>query len=333
MSDAAAADTTTATDAAAPGDVNYEAPALGRHDTAGAEDGDAPGAGAAAEAGAEAADEAAADVTDEQASAAGRTLAGRKPSLRDDLVSERAKSRALEADLRQREQLIEAWRPMLERLDGRPDLQQAVLEGRVTIQQAEARQAADDDAELIEIANDFDWFKTDGTPDLTKAARHRDRTARTAKIAAVAEVQPVKQTSDQQRAASQVERAVEYAIAHKDADPEFVRAEFTKIARENPASLLDPRVANAHYDMVIGRATRQGKVFKVGAATAGTRETPRETPEPDFVHTENTGGPGSNPRLTPREKQLGEQYGLTDKDWQRAEGHSQVRKGYSRLEE
>jgi hypothetical protein len=51
----------------------------------------------------------------------------------------------------------------------------------------------------------------------------------------------------------------------------------------------------------------------------------------DVLMTEAPGGKVSGPKLTNSERELGKQFGLTDKDWERAEVHAGVKRGYTRL--
>jgi hypothetical protein len=302
-----------------PAAVNYDAPTNARAGTS--------------ETGAEV-EEATEEKTTEAAEGETATEEGAKPAKRTlvgDLQAERGKRQTAEAALAERDALIQSWTPILRKLDGRPDLQQAVLDGTVTVAQAERTKEREDRAQLEDLAQDFGWYETDGTtPDLKRAEKHLALIRREAAKIAGTEVAPVRQQIANREAATRVDQAVAYCIEKGHADPDFVRAELTKIARTNPEHLLDNARGNGLYEMIIGKASMQGKVFKGKAPAKGKTETTEER-ETAFVHTESSGSKGSGPKLTSAEKQLGEQYGITEKDWQRAEAHSGVRRGYSRL--
>lgn len=283
-------------------------------------------------------------TTEEEASEAGQKLAGRKRTLLEDLKTERKGRQDAEAKLQSIEERLsvyQSWDPIIQKLGTRPDLQQAVLDGKLTIAQAEAVQQRDreQDPELREIAEDFGWVKADGvTPDLDRASRYRDRHTRWAKQTAGEEVKPLAQTAAQQKALGLVETAVKYAEAQVQqhgtyADPAFVRTELQKAARTNPEWFESNEAANELYHRIVGRAFSAGKIVK-GTARPATRTTEEERPEPDFVITEAADGKGGDGlRLTTAERKLGEQYGLSEKDWKLAEQHAGRGRGYTRLDE
>lgn len=290
-------------------------------------------------------DEADPNETEEERRAreAGRELAGRKKTLRADVIKERKGRQAAETErdqLRRQLEAFESWTPIIERLANRPDLQQAVIDGRLTITQAERQQERDNDTELREIAEDLGFVKetADGQRvlDLDRAKRYRDRHQRWSRDAAGETVKPFADMTTSQQAEARIARVVDYATKEGIADPAFVRAEFEKIAR-NPNTLkqlLDDAGGNALYEMVVGKAVRLGKTGKGrqarraeddGGGGAGERR------EVDGVITEPAGG-GKGPKLTPAERALGAQYGLTDKDWALGEQVAGLKKGYTALE-
>lgn len=301
-----------------PGDINYDLPNAARTGAQPDKDGDGPG-----EPDAEAEKEPEKAAADAEPEKPKRTLVG-------DLQKERERARTAEATL-------ESWRPIIARLDGRPDLQTAVIDGRVTIAQAEAAKEREDKAELVEIAEDLGYYtkNADGTfnfekPDLDRAERYRARHLKWAKQTAEPMVQPLTMDSQLSKAMARVEAAVQYAIKEGDADPDIVREELTAAARKNPAWLLDNDAGNLLYDRAVAKTVREQKAGRLKA-----KPEKDETDHVDrrVVHTESPGGKRTGPRLTASEKALGEQYGLTDKDWDLAERHAGVRRGYTRLTE
>lgn len=338
------ADTTTTTETAAPTvesqDVNYEGVNLARAGVDAAEDGHAPGDTAAAEETAttkttDTGTVETAQTEEEKVADAARTLAGRKNSLVDDLRKERETNKSLAQELDEQRRVLDSWRPILERLDGRPDLQQAVLSGEMTIAKAEATKASDDQTELKEIAEDLGYYKlkADGTPDydapdLTRAERYRARHLKWAQQTAEQKVQPFAQTEQQRAIASRIDQAVAYAQKQGDADPEIVREEMTKAAQKNPQWILDNDAGNLLYDRAVARTVRDKGGMRRAAPAKDATE-----PETRMVVTEAPGGKRTGPNITAAERELGKQFGLTDKDWELADAHSQVRRGYTRLTE
>lgn len=312
-----------------PTDINYEGTNLARSGVEATEDGQAPG---------DVVEDTTAEPekTEEEkaASEAAKTLAGRKTSLVEDLRTTREDNRTLRQQMEEQQRAIESWRPVLEKLEGRPDLVEQVLNGRMTVAQAETTKDRDDQLELREVAEDMGFYKQkpDGTPDyhtpdLERADKYRSRHQRWAKSAAEPLVQPLAQTAQQRAIYERIDMAVAYASKTGDADPEIVREELTKAAAKNPQWILDNDAGNLLYDRAVARTVREGK--RTRPAATERRETERDT---RVVHTEAAGGKaGSGPRLTASEKALGEQYGLTDKDWARAEAHGNVRRGWSSL--
>lgn len=329
-----------------PNDISYEMPNLARTGGEPGEDGDAPGGtedvkdGEVAKPGEDGKTDA------ERASEAGKTLAGRKNTLVDDLKTERDTSKRLKEQLEEKDRLLESWRPVLEKLQGRPDLQDAVINGKMTVAQAERTQERENDEELKEIAEDLGYYHTkpDGSPDfekpnLERAEKYRARHLKWAKQSAEPLVQPLQQEFADRRVQGLIDHAVAYATSDKAkaeglvADPAIVREMFTAHARENPNWVLDKKSGNILYERAVLRSIREGKV---GTGTGRAADPPpRKTAKdaPEFVETEAPGGKHTGPRLTAAERSLGEQYGLTDKDWERAEQHSQVRRGYTQIVE
>lgn len=307
--------------------VNYNAPPNFRTGDAGAlEDGDLLGE--------ETPDEkAAADKPDDtteaekKASEAGKALNERKGSLVDDVKNERERRKAAESLAAEQQRILDSWQPILAKLEGRPDLQQAVMTGQISIAKAEATKDREDRAELEEIAADMGYVKADGTtPDLDRAERYRARHLKWAKQTAASEVQPYAKTTEQRTAMDRVEQAVAYAQKHGDADPEIVRDYLTKVAVQNPSQLLDDNSGNWMYDRCVAMTVRSGKG---GKATARAAAAPVDR---TFVETETPGGRHTGPKLTAQERALGEQFGITDKDWEKAEAHTGRTRGYSSLE-
>lgn len=268
---------------------------------------------------------AATDEATKKASEAGKELQARKGSLLGDLNEERDRRKAAETALAEERRILDSWKPILAKLDGRPDLQHAVMNGEITIAKAEATKDREDRAELEEIAADMGYVKADGTtPDLERAERYRARHLKWAKQTAEPMVQPLARTAEQQAALKRVDEAVAYATRVGDADPEIVRAELTAAAAKNPQWLLDNDSGNLLYDRCVAKTVRAGKTKAAPPAR-------REAADKTFVDTEASGGRHAGPKLTATEKALGEQYGLSDKDWERAEAHTGKNRGYTRL--
>lgn len=327
-------------DAAAPppavdaSEIDYNAPNLARSGHQPTEDGEtAPEAAADADATTE-------EQADAEASDAGKALANRKGSLLADLRTERELRKASDARAAEQERIIQSWQPILSKLEGRPDLQQAVMEGRVTVADAMGQKERADTAELTELAREMDWYKrnADGTfnfdqPDLDRAQKHKERAIAWATKAAAPMVQPLHQNQQTQQASARIEHAVAYATQHGDADPAIVREVMGDYLRRDPGLLLDDRQANTIYQLAIAKTvteTRAGRLKPAAAVTTPPARVAR-TEKPDALMTEPPGGKVSGPRLTSAERELGKQFGLTDKDWERAEVHAGVKRGYTRL--
>lgn len=305
-----------------PNDINYEAPTNVRG-----------GAGTAGDAGEGEGAKEGEVVAGAEGEGEGAAKGGGKRTLVGDLQTERTRRQTAETALKERDDLIKSWEPILRKLDGREDLQRAVMEGRITAAQAETTKSRDEQHELREIAEDMGWYEGDGvTPDLVKAERHQQRVRKEAEKMVGARVAPLEQGTLQQKAMARVDVAVAYAEKTGDADPGIVREEMTKWAARNPGAVLDNEAGNMLYDRCVAmtvRAARAGGGGGKRAEAAGGGER-----EQVFVHTEGAGGKReSGPKLTAAEKDLGKQYGLTDKDWALGEAHSQVRRGYTRLTE
>lgn len=304
-----------------PNDINYEAPTNVR--------GGAGTAGDAGEGEGVKEGEGVAGAEGEGEGKGPRTLVG-------DLQKERGRRQVAETALKERDDLIKSWEPILRKLDGREDLQRAVMEGRITAAQAETTKSRDEQHELREIAEDMGWYEGDGvTPDLVKAERHQQRVRKEAEKMVGARVAPLEQGTQLTKAMARVDVAVAYAEKTGDADPAIVREEMTKWAARNPGAVLDNDAGNMLYDRCIAMTVRRDRAIGGGGSRRAAADSGAGGErEQVFVHTEGAGGKReSGPKLTPAEKELGKQYGLEPKDWALGEAHSQVRRGYTRLTE
>ncbi len=295
--------------------VDYEVPGVGAHTTDLEADPEPAKADAPAEG--EKAEEKPDDKAEDKPK--GRSLVG-------DLQAERERRKAAESVAREQQEFLDAWRPLIERLHGRTDLQEALMAGKLTISQAEEIKNRDEVNELTEIAQDHGWYKDDGiTLDIDRAKRQQAREQKHAERVAKTQMQPLLQDGIQRKALDRVEFAVQYAIKTGDADPTIVREELTRWASKNPGALLDNEQGNLLYDRCVALTAR--------AAKSGVRKPATTTARPEVAEVEAAGGKSRGPNLTSTEKALMKEWGLTEKDVARGEAHTAVRRGYTNLEE
>lgn len=244
-------------DALRPGEIDLEAPAA-------ATAGELPPADPSAEPPADAASDPDPDPATDPAAAPGGEPEPpkRQPS---GAVAELIALRKEKKDLAQRLDQFER-NPVMQRLT--PEVQQALLEGRISIAAPEATRAAEQQR-LQDVAEALQLYKVDGqgqtVPDLD-AARRVDKLVRSTVQDAVA---PVRHMTLSDKAQANVDKAVTWA-QQNGLDVDIVKDEFLSIlAQPNGAEMLaQATIAKQVWRGAIGRMHEEGRLTKKEAAAA-----------------------------------------------------------------
>lgn len=189
----------------------------------------------------------------------------RKPSgAVAELIALRREKQQLQARVQQFES-----NPVLQRLT--PDMQQAALEGRLTIQPPQGSREAEE-RRLTAVADKFGLYRTDAqgqqVPDLDTAKR----VAAGIRDIVKEEIAPVRYATLADKANANVHEAVRAATAAKYPDEavNIIKAEFHGVlSNANGAEMLSqPEVAMRVWDAAVGRAVREGAMTVAQGAKA-----------------------------------------------------------------
>ena len=168
-------------------------------------------------------------------------------------------------------------------------------------------------AELEEEARDMDFYKTDGSLDLDRAARSLARTTKRAERIAAAQIAPLQQQAAVERARGVLTAATGWAhpVTGEKADPTILRSMWNKVAGQ-PGGL--ETLANPEAAMFVwGQALLASQVQRGPQAPAVAR-----TPAPDGppVFVETSGGGGDRPAsLNSMERKLIAESGMSEAEY------------------
>lgn len=221
-----------------------------------------------------------------------------------ELIALRQEKKQLAARLQQFESS-----PVLQRLT--PEIQQAILDGRVSIAPPQASREAEQER-LKSVAETLQLYKVDAggntIPDLDAAKR----VSSFVRSEVQAEVAPVRHLTLSEKANDNVTRAVAYAEAN-GLDVDIVKDEFlTILAQPNGAEMLSQqKIARQVWRGAVGRMHEEGKLTKAEkkAAAAGPTEK-----APAAIITEPTGRRASASQgiqLSPALQRVYAEHGLT----------------------
>lgn len=174
--------------------------------------------------------------------------------------------------------------------------------------------AAEDTAELEDIAKDFDFYKPDGTADLARAKKHQERETKRAEAIAQRTVAPMLQQSLSSAAQENLRlaKATVNPDTGKPLDAAVIDAVFGRIAAQGPAglqTLADREQVKMLWVMAKGLSPAQK------AAVAQRQEPTIDQPAPVF--TERSGGRNiTQPKaLSESEKRAAKDAGLTHEQY------------------
>lgn len=245
-----------------------------------------------------------ADTTETEQPAEPAAAAKRQPS---GAVAELIALRLEKKQLAQRLQQFESS-PVLQRLT--PEIQQAIMDGRVSIAPPQASREAEQER-LKGVAETLQLFKVNAqgetVPDLDAAKRVSSFVRQEVQ----AEVAPVRHMTLSEKANDNVTRAVAYAEAN-GLDVDIVKDEFLAIlAQPNGAEMLSQqKIARQVWRGAVGRMHEEGKLTKAEkkAAAAGPEKAPAA------IITEPTGRRASASQgiqLSPALQRVYAEHGLT----------------------
>lgn len=166
-----------------------------------------------------------------------------------------------------------------------------------------AEPTPEETAELKEIAQELDFYKSDGSLDLDRAQRHQTRILKAAEKIAKQQVQPYEQQTTAQQSDFMLQRAlITKAPTGAQPDPEVLREVW---ARLDPKLTATPQGAAHAFTQALGISITLGKV-----ATPKAQEV-----IPDPLHTERAGGKTtSEVTLSESDRRVARDLGLTDKE-------------------
>lgn len=181
-----------------------------------------------------------------------------------------------------------------------------------------AQQPTEDVGELEAIAKDFDFYKTDGTPDLDKARRVQARTTKQATQIAQAQTAPLVQNTLAGRAQENLARAKATTLpgTTEGADPQILDSLVSQIASQ-PNGLETLANPDAMKQIWLNAfALTHVKQRTSGAKPAAVVQQPAaEKPAPP-VFTERPGGQMPQPKeLNTLEKKAAKEAGLSEKEY------------------
>lgn len=277
---------------------------LGPGEVALEEDGEAapaPDPGEGVEAAVDAA--AAPEAENEPAQDAAVTPPPRRSGMKEELIEYRTRARQLE---RQFQELA----PVLQHLT--PDIQAALLEGRIAVKPVVADSAAEE-AQLLEIAEKF-RLTTPGEDgkdyyDLKAARDTRDLIERMAAKKAEAATAPVLQTHQDRAAADNLAKLEQHMSAKNmpDALRDTIREHFRGILSRPGGSRLiaDSAFASQAWEQALGKAAVNGTLTP-GPGAAG-QPAPVVTP----AGTSGRRSPAAALRLSPQLERVYREHGVT----------------------
>jgi hypothetical protein len=174
--------------------------------------------------------------------------------------------------------------------------------------QAPKGPTAEETAELEEIATDLQLYTAEGTLDLPRAQRVRDREQRTAERIAKAHVEPIARTAVARESQGMLARALVTAApnGHKP-DPAILRNVWGRL---DPALTATPEGALQAWNAALGLTA---------AMTTPAAPTSRETLPPPLV-TERAGGRTDPPvfTMTEGDRRAAKAAGLTEAEYMKA---------------
>jgi hypothetical protein len=201
--------------------------------------------------------------------------ADRRPAAKGSMLAELIAERTARRDAERRLSQFES-NPVLQRLT--PEVQQAILEGRVQIAAPEATRAAEQER-LRSVAETLQLYKLDANgqhvPDLDAAKR----VSQFVRSEVQAEVAPVRQMSLAEKARVNVDKAVAYASQH-GLDVDIVKDEFLTILTQpnGPEMLSDAKIAKQVWRVAVGRMHEEGKLTAKEAKKAAAAVPATTTP-------------------------------------------------------
>jgi hypothetical protein len=234
--------------------------------------------------------------------------------LREKLKHEKqgsAEAATLRQQLDQANQALQAVQPLAEAFRA---LQQAGPMAQ-PVQQPPQAQPVEDTRELEEIARDFDFYKSDGTPDLDKSRRHQARTIATAEKIAQQTTAPLVQDRVTQAATYNYQRALNttHPVTGQKVDPDVLAALVGQIQRQpNGLETLANPESMKHLWLNAFALSSFRQPAQAQAQPAAVVTPPVAPP----VMTERAGGRISDPRdLSTMEKKAAKEAGLTEKEY------------------
>lgn len=216
-----------------------------------------------------------------------------------------AKADRLEQQIAQMQQQLNAALPLAQAY-------QAAIQQQP---QHEAGPSPEERANLEEIARDFEFYKTDGTLDLDKAARAQARTRTEAARIAKQEVAPIHQQTEAQASDYNMKRALNTEIHGVKADPEIVRALWARVPKATSAT---EEGAKHLLIQALGMTTLSGKAPARAADGKFVPAAAADIPAP--LHTEKAGGRDTPAQsaLSTQEKQYCKDVGMSEADYMKS---------------
>lgn len=216
------------------------------------------------------------------------------------LKAARAETRAAKEQLAQIPQLQQALAQMQGRIATFEQL-------RTDLQRPQAPPATTDaDPDLIELARSLDYYTGDGTPDVHRAAKHRDINRRDAQRIVQQMMQPLQQQNAQTRSTAN------YHAALQIQSPQGVKPNKATIdwmwQNLPPEYTADPRVAQALPALALGIEALQGNGSRLPPPPAPPANPP--------LHTEGVAGaPHRRATISEAEREVIAARGMSDETY------------------
>jgi len=220
------------------------------------------------------------------------------------LKPEAERAKQLEAELAQLREQTEKTKPVVEA-------------ARAIVEQMQ-RQAVpppapppEDTGELEAIARDLDLYRPDGTPDVDRARRIREREVATAKRMADEATAPIRIESLRDKAIYNLERAKHTADASgRKPDPKVLDAYWDHLSRQPGGLDLLANPQNARH------VWNQAYTDTFASQTSPTAHLPKVEPPPPVLHTETPGGKASAlPTLTATDRRTAKDLGISEAEY------------------
>jgi hypothetical protein len=230
------------------------------------------------------------------------------------LTSAREKTKTVRAELEaakaeigksaEKDTRIAALEQQLQQLTPMAQAYQAALQAQQLQPQKPAEPTPEQNAKLQRVAQQLDFYKSDGTLDLTRAQSHLDLLREEAAEIARQQVEPFQAQTTSDKSSFNLQRAlITRTPTGAQPDPEVLRQVWQRL---DPKITSTPEGAAQAFSVALGHSLLLGKTTSKAAEVI-----------PDPLVTERAGGKDAPPETALREsdRRIARDLGLTDKEY------------------